>query len=316
MSLNVHHLELFYYVAKFEGITEAVRKMPYGIQQPAVSGQILQLEKSLGVKLFHRRPFSLTPAGEDLYDFVYPFFSRLDQVAGRLTGEESQHLRLAASATIMANHLPSVLDRMRQVCPEMRLTLKEVRNSEIESALQKQEADVAISLLHQRSAPGIKTVKLLDLPLVLLAPPGTDADRFASLSRHTIGGEIGLPLICLPSSELLGRQFQAGLGKRQLRWETTMEVNDLSLIRRYVAEGFGWGVSVEIPGAPNDDGVRQIALPGGDFAPLSIGLIHAGDLKPLAATFVDIARKYAEELKAGRGAGPAGTKAKKAVAGA
>ena len=47
--MNVHHLELFYYVAKHEGITAAVRKMPYGIQQPAVSGQILQLERDLGV---------------------------------------------------------------------------------------------------------------------------------------------------------------------------------------------------------------------------------------------------------------------------
>ena len=47
--MNIHHLELFYFVAKFEGITAAVRKMPYGIQQPAVSGQILQLEEKLGV---------------------------------------------------------------------------------------------------------------------------------------------------------------------------------------------------------------------------------------------------------------------------
>ena len=96
--MNVHHLELFYYVAKFEGITEAVRKMPYGIQQPAVSGQILQLEKFLEVKLFHRRPFALTPAGEELYDFIYPFFSRLDQITDQLRGEENHHLRLAASA--------------------------------------------------------------------------------------------------------------------------------------------------------------------------------------------------------------------------
>ena len=28
------------------------------------TGQILQLEKDLGVKLFNRRPFALTPAGE------------------------------------------------------------------------------------------------------------------------------------------------------------------------------------------------------------------------------------------------------------
>ena len=38
--MNIHHLELFYYVAKHEGISGAVRNMPYGIQQPAVSAQV------------------------------------------------------------------------------------------------------------------------------------------------------------------------------------------------------------------------------------------------------------------------------------
>ena len=41
--MNVHHLELFYYVAKHGGISQAVRNIPYGIQQPAVSGQVLAL---------------------------------------------------------------------------------------------------------------------------------------------------------------------------------------------------------------------------------------------------------------------------------
>ncbi|MEM7014184.1 MAG: LysR family transcriptional regulator, partial [Verrucomicrobiota bacterium] len=99
--LNVHHLELFYFVAKYEGITAAVRKMPYGIQQPAVSGQLLQLEKNLGVKLFHRRPFALTPAGEKLYDFVYPFFSKLDTIAVELKGGEQNHLRIVASSLVL-----------------------------------------------------------------------------------------------------------------------------------------------------------------------------------------------------------------------
>lgn len=297
MSLNVHHLELFFYVAKFEGITEAVRKMPYGIQQPAVSGQILQLEKSLGVKLFHRRPFALTPAGEELYDYVYPFFSRLDQVAARLRGEESQHLRLAASASVMANHLPGVLQRMRKEFPELRLTLREVKSTDVEAALQKQEADVAISLLHRRAAPGIKAVKLLELPIVLLAPAGVAVERFADLARSTVGGEITLPLISLPGNEIIARLFQEGLTKRGLRWDTALEVSDLALIERYVQEGFGWGVSVEIPGVTPVEGVRRLSLPAADFAPLSIGLMHTGDLKPVAEYFVNVARTYAAAIE-------------------
>ncbi|WP_193352232.1 LysR family transcriptional regulator [Chthoniobacter flavus] len=74
--MNVHHLEIFYYVARHGGISEAVRNFPYGIQQPAVSAQILQLEQSLGTRLFQRRPFQLTPAGEQLYAFIRPFLPR------------------------------------------------------------------------------------------------------------------------------------------------------------------------------------------------------------------------------------------------
>jgi DNA-binding transcriptional LysR family regulator len=66
--MNIHHLELFYFVAKHGGIAAAVRNIPYGIQQPAVSGQIARLEESLGTKLFQRRPFALSPAGVELFE--------------------------------------------------------------------------------------------------------------------------------------------------------------------------------------------------------------------------------------------------------
>ena len=56
--MNIHHLELFYYVARHGGIMEAVRNIPYGIQQPAVSGQIAQLEEDLGVTLFQPPVFA------------------------------------------------------------------------------------------------------------------------------------------------------------------------------------------------------------------------------------------------------------------
>ena len=70
--MNVHHLELFYYVAKHGGIMPAVRNIPYGIQQPAVSAQVAQLEEFLGATLFQRRPFALTAEGvhEDRPGFV------------------------------------------------------------------------------------------------------------------------------------------------------------------------------------------------------------------------------------------------------
>jgi len=294
--MNVHHLELFYFVAKYEGITLAVRKMPYGIQQPAVSGQILQLEKSLGVKLFHRRPFSLTPAGEELYDFIYPFFSRLDHMAERLRGEESQHLRLAASAAALTNHLPEVLQLLRNDFPNLRLTLREMNGTEVEAALQKQDADVAIAIIHRKSAPGIKTVKMIEIPLAILVPKNSNVTTFREITAKAAGGKIMHPLISLPRHEPISMLFQEGLTRKELSWEPSMEVSELGLIENYVSRGFGFGVTVDIPGKKWPDEVRKVKLPG-SFSPLSIGAMHTGSLKIVAQRFVDLAKSYSSELK-------------------
>jgi hypothetical protein len=82
--MNIHHLELFYFVAKHGGIAAAVRNIPYGIQQLAVSGQLAKLEESLGTKLFQRRPFALSPAGMELFGFIKPFFDNVEIVGEKL----------------------------------------------------------------------------------------------------------------------------------------------------------------------------------------------------------------------------------------
>ena len=106
--MNIHHLELFYYVARHGGISAAVRHMPYGIQQPAVSSQVLLLEQDLGVKLFERSPFKLTPAGVELDNFVRPFFENLTPMAVRLRTQLAPQLRIGSSELVLRDHLPAV----------------------------------------------------------------------------------------------------------------------------------------------------------------------------------------------------------------
>src|SRR5256885_5261079 len=123
--MNIHHLELFYYVARHGGIVPAVRNMPYGIQQPAVSGQIARLEESLGTKLFNRRPFALLPAGAELYEFIRPFFDEIDHVGEAIRGGSAQQLRVAAPAIVLHDYLPEILRRVRERFSAFPLTLPE-----------------------------------------------------------------------------------------------------------------------------------------------------------------------------------------------
>src|SRR3954453_23306564 len=141
--MNIHHLELFFYVARHGGIMEAGRNIPYGIQQPAVSGQVAQLEEFLGVTLFQRRPFALTEQGETLYQFIYPFFSNINKIATELQGGQIRHIRIGASTIILRDHLPGLLQDVKRKFPGMSVSLREGFPAYLESLLQKEEIDLA-----------------------------------------------------------------------------------------------------------------------------------------------------------------------------
>ena len=143
--MNIHHLELFYYVARHGGITEAVRNIPYGIQQPAVSGQVAQLEEYLGVTLFQRRPFELTPAGKKLYDFIEPFFANLEAMAGELQGGKARQIRIGATTIVLRDHLPELCQKVRKRFPNLRISLREGYPVDFESLLLKGELDLAVT---------------------------------------------------------------------------------------------------------------------------------------------------------------------------
>src|SRR6185369_2493573 len=168
--MNVHHLELFYYVARHGGIMPAVRNIPYGIQQPAVSAQVGQLEEFLGVTLFQRRPFSLTPDGEKLYKFIGPFFSNLENVATELQGGQARHIRIGDRKSVLRDHVPELLQSVRKKFPGLKVSLREGYRARLESLLVQDEIDIAVTLLEKKSPAGFNSLTLLELPLVLLVP--------------------------------------------------------------------------------------------------------------------------------------------------
>ncbi len=72
--LNYHHLLYFYTVAREGSIAKACRKLL--LAQPTISGQLRQLEESLGEKLFVRagRGLALTEMGQLVYRYAEEIF--------------------------------------------------------------------------------------------------------------------------------------------------------------------------------------------------------------------------------------------------
>src|SRR4051812_93406 len=109
--------------------------MPYGIQQPAISGQLSQLEKTLGVRLFDRRPFELSPAGAKLFSEIEPFFAGLGDLPAYVRGHAPHRLRLAAPGRILRDYLPTILASYKRRYPDMELTLHDVNQASAEDLL-------------------------------------------------------------------------------------------------------------------------------------------------------------------------------------
>ncbi len=291
--MNVHHLELFYYVARHGGISEAVRNMPYGIQQPAISGQIIQLEEFLGVTLFQRRPFALTPAGEELYRFVEPFFGRLDDVTQKLQGGTAHHLRIGASEIVLREHLPELAQRVRARFPRLKLTLREGYQPQIEAWLEKQEIDFGLTLISERQIPGITVLPLLSFPLMLIVQRKSSlksAEELWKLDR------IEEALITLPAYEVMCRNFQQGLSRRAIDWFPSIEVSSLKLIETYVANGYGIGLFLDVPRMKLAPEVRSLPLSG--FQPVTFGALWRGKPTPLIEAFLETIKGRAREMSA------------------
>ncbi len=293
--MNIHHLELFYHVARSGGVSAAARQMPYGIQQPAISAQILQLEDSLGKTLFHRRPFQLTPEGETLFAFVDPFFSKVSAVAERIRGGADHGLRIACPEIVQRDYLPTLLGAVRKRLPDFHFNLHSGRIDDIKAQLRSGKIDLGLATSHGANDPDIHYHELLRIPLVLLLPenaPQQSAAEILGLDR------IDLPLITLPQCEPVVLAFQEELQRRKIEWFPMLELAGIDLIERFVAGGYGAGLAFDIPGSTLPAGLKALPLEG--FPPIGFHALTAGPTSEMAEVFVREAEKVIEWLRGGK----------------
>jgi DNA-binding transcriptional LysR family regulator len=286
IHMNPHQLELFYHVAKFKGVSRAARQMPYGIQQPSVSAQVNALERDLGVTLYDRRPFKLTPAGEELFKFVEPFFGRIAEVRQKIQG--AARIRIGASPIIFRDYLPPVIESMRSQFPGLNMVLRALNQPELIDGLERDELDVVISLIPDHLSPTVRPVEIITLPLILLAPRTSKIKSTAELWRN---GKAQESLIALGPNELICQQFQQHLTHIGVSWPPRMEMDSLELIEKYVEAGYGLGLSVRLPDKKLSSKIRAIELSG--FPTVKLGVLYREESSPENI----VRHKFLEEVK-------------------
>lgn len=282
----------------------AVRNIPYGIQQPAVSAQVAQLEEFLGVTLFQRRPFALTPEGDKLYQFISPFFSNLEKIATELHGGQVRRMRLGASMIVLRDHVPEFLENLQKKFPGLKVSLREGYRAQLESLLQQDEIDLAVTLIEKKPPPGFNALTLLELPTVLLVEKSSPITSAEQLWRQD---KIHEPLICLPPGEVFTKNFLNHLHQLGVDWFPSIEASSVDLVECYVTRGMGIGMSVAVPNKPFSCAVRAIPLPG--FPPAVIGAMWRGKATPLIHAFLESMQFRAKQLASPKQDPPSSTRA-------
>src|SRR5688572_30586814 len=125
--MNPANLRTFLAVEKHLNYTHAARELL--LSQPAVSRQIRQLERDLGVQLFEQlgKRLYLTDAGKTLLREASRLLGNLDRVREAMVAHQEAHhgaLRLGASTTPGIYLLPPVLGQFHRSHPEVEISYR------------------------------------------------------------------------------------------------------------------------------------------------------------------------------------------------
>lgn len=169
---SLNQLRIFECAARHQHFGRAAAELH--LTQPAVSIQLNQLEKIVGMKLFEQvgRRMHITPAGVELLAHTRAVLARLrdaDDALNMLKGVADGRLHLAATTTA-EYFAPHLLAAFRKLHSNVRIRL-EIDNRE---AVVRALADNAIDLALMGRAPsGIDTVAMpfAEHPLSIVAAP-------------------------------------------------------------------------------------------------------------------------------------------------
>jgi LysR family transcriptional regulator, hydrogen peroxide-inducible genes activator len=211
------------------------------VTQPALSGQIRELELRLGARLVERAPqgVALTPLGAevaqrsravlaavgDLVDFV--------QHSGKVLFGQ---LRLGVIPSVGPYLVPRLLPRLQERFPRLELVLRESQTRHLIGELLAGQLDVALIALPAPPGEGVATAPLFEDPFVLLVPAGHPNAALPLVRQDDLAGERMLLLEeghCLRDQALrlcrrLGAEEREGFAAASL-----------ATIVQMVAQGYG-----------------------------------------------------------------------------
>ncbi|MEQ1615039.1 MAG: LysR substrate-binding domain-containing protein [Hyphomicrobiaceae bacterium] len=287
--MNLTLVLAFHKVATAGSFTHAARMS--GVSQPTLSGQVRQLEKSIGKRLFERtgRRVRLTPAGEALFVAT----GRLAEAIGTIErvlegnyGERSGVLRVSADSAV---HVLPVLGHMKKAAGELSFSLRIDNSSEVTAQVLNEEVDVGV-MARATADARLSSAKIRQDRLVLLV---SRRDPLAARKRLKLADFAGRDLVVRERGSITREVMEQQLEAAGIRTGQVFDVATREAVREAVAAGFGAGV-VFASEAGNDPRLTTLAIQGADLTVAEYAICRAERRRvPLIAQFFDAAARMA-----------------------
>ena len=280
MDVQLVHLRTLEVIARHGSFSRAARELH--LTQPAVSMQVRQLERGLGLPLLERvgkRAFP-TRAGEVLLAHAARAFRELEAGVAHvqeLRGVVAGRVRLGTSASISVYLLPLALRKFRTRFPDIELVVVTGLASDIARGLVANDLDVGLVSLPVRDRELAVTPFYRDR-LVAIAPPDKRWRRRGAVRAAEL---TAMPLILFDQGSTVRRMIDGWFHRAGLAPRAAMELGNTEAMKRFVEAGMGLSITSEFSVKADVAAGRLIALPLEPPVMRQIGLVRRRD-KPLA----------------------------------
>jgi LysR family hydrogen peroxide-inducible transcriptional activator len=210
------------------------------VSQPALSMQVRELEREIGVELVERRPndIALTDTGLEVAERAEQILAATRDLVdfARHRDVLSGLLKLGIIPTLAPYVLPRVLPRLQGKYPRLRLELRETQTKTLLQELSRGELDCIMLALPAEDAD-VETLKLFDDPFLLAVPA---ADERPPRTRVGIADVDQHRLILLEEGHCLRDQALAFCATRRRDTPTArLGATSLATVMQMVANGYG-----------------------------------------------------------------------------
>lgn len=233
--MELRQLRYFEAVARRRSFTQAARQLH--VAQSALSQQVRQLERELGVELLRRttRRVEVTEAGELVLTRARAALAEVDGVRGDLDafqGLVRGTLRLGGVPPVAPVHPAEMITTFARAHPGIAITVREDTAFTLIDMLRHDELDLVMALVDPEPLDGLDGVRLLDDELVAIAAPDHPFARLKRISIQLLASE---PLITLGGGSALREALAALVPEGRI----VAEANDLETVRELTARGLG-----------------------------------------------------------------------------